>query len=210
MNYSSISEDSSATLPCAPIFCAPLTSSFGDILILWEGQDASSLCRIYLPKDVVAQFDRARVDFPHLTLWEKGAALPSAIESIAELLHAILAGRPVQLPFAILEKSLRPLGVFQQKVLMLEATIPFGHISTYRELARASGNSLAFRAVARALSHNPLPLLIPCHRVIASNGSLAGYQGGTAMKQHLLELEGIPFSSEAVDLKRAKLWNFSA
>jgi len=100
------------------------------------------------------------------------------------------------------------LGVFQRKALLLEATIPFGYISTYRELARACGNPLATRAVARALSHNPLPLLIPCHRVIGSDGSLLGYQGGIGLKRHLLEREEIPFSSLAIDLKRANLWVF--
>jgi methylated-DNA-[protein]-cysteine S-methyltransferase len=200
----------SSALFHAPTFCVPLSSSSGDILILWEGRDTSRLCRIYLPKDGTTQIERARTDFPRLTLWDKDSVPSPTIESIAPLLQAILAGRPVHLPFSLLEESLRPFGVFQQKVLMLEATIPFGHISTYRELARASGNPLAFRAVAHALSHNPLPLLIPCHRVIASNGSLAGYQGGITMKQRLLELEGVPFSSGRVDLKHAQPWNFSS
>mgnify|MGYP001167405969 CR=1 FL=1 len=193
---------------CNPTFCTPLSSSFGDIFVLWKGQDSPRLCRIYLPRDGAGQLDRARVDFPDIELWRTNAALPPLITSVIELLQAILAGRPVQLPFPLIEESLKHLGMFQRKVLMLEATIPFGHVCTYQQLARACGTPFAFRAVAHALSHNPLPLLIPCHRVIASNGKLAGYQGGTAMKRHLLEREGVPFSASAVDLQRAKLWAF--
>jgi len=210
MNTSSMSKSDSGTSLRAQSFFTSLPCSFGDILILWKGTEASKLSRIYLPKNGTSQIDRAHTDFQGLKSWENGAALPSTVETIAELLQTVLAGHPVQLPFPLLKESLRDLGVFQQRVLMLEATIPFGHISTYRELAGACGNFLAFRAVAHALSQNPLPLLIPCHRVIASNGSLAGYQGGTAMKRRLLELEGVPFSSGSVELKRAKLWDFSS
>lgn len=191
-----------------PTFCASLSSSFGDVLILWEGQNAARLRRIYLPKNGAGQLDQARADFPDLKRWGQGTALPSTIESVAEMLRAILAGHPVQLPLSFLEESLGHLGVFQRKILLLDATIPFGHICTYRELARAGGNPLASRAVAHALAQNPLPLLIPCHRVVGSNGSLTGYQGGTGLKQRLLELEGIPFSSSTVELKRAQLWVF--
>lgn len=189
-------------------FCTSLSSSFGDVLILWEGQDTARLRRIYLPQNGASHLEQARTDFPDLKLWEKGTALPSAIESVAELLRAILAGHPVELPLSLLRQSLGHLGNFQQKILMLDATIPFGHICTYRELAKGSGNPQASRAVAHALAQNPLPLLIPCHRVVGSNGNLTGYQGGTSLKRRLLELEGIPFSSSAVELKRAKLWVF--
>ncbi len=189
-------------------FCTALPSSYGDILVLWEGHHSQSLCRIYLPRDGAGQLDRARSAFPNMELWEKAAALPSTIESVIRMLQETLEGRPVQPPIPLIEESLKHLGVFQRKALLLEATIPFGYISTYRELARACGNPLATRAVARALSHNPLPLLIPCHRVIGSDGSLLGYQGGIGLKRHLLEREEIPFSSLAIDLKRANLWVF--
>lgn len=189
-------------------FCTALPSSFGDILVLWEGQHSQSLCRIYLPRDGAGQLDRARSTFPNMELWGKATTLPSSIESVVTLLQATLEGRPVQPPFPLIEESLKHLGIFQRKALLLEATIPFGYICTYRELARACGNPLATRAVARALSQNPLPLLIPCHRVVGSDGSLRGYQGGIGLKRHLLEHEGIPFSSLAIDLKRANLWVF--
>lgn len=197
------------------LFCATLASPFGDILILWEHGDIPKLRRIYLPKDGMAQSEQAHTDFPTVKPWpwNQDSSLPPSVGATIEWLKAIPAGRPTDMPSDLtnlLHDSLSCLGSFQRTTLLLEATIPFGHISTYRELARAAGNPRAFRAVAHALSHNPLPLLIPCHRVIASNGSLAGYQGGIAMKKYLLELEGITFSSGHVELKRAPLWKFNA
>ncbi|NLH90115.1 MAG: MGMT family protein, partial [Treponema sp.] len=63
---------------------------------------------------------------------------------------------------------------------------------------------------ASSLSHNPLPLLIPCHRIVASNGNLAGYQGGIEMKRSLLENESIPIRSNKVIMEKAKFWDYSS
>lgn len=82
---------------------------------------------------------------------------------------------------------------FQAEVLRLTLQIPFGSARTYGELANALGKPAASRAVGGALAHNPLPLLIPCHRVVASSGALTGYSaaGGIATKARLLEMEGL-------------------
>lgn len=81
---------------------------------------------------------------------------------------------------------------FQMEVLRSTLEIPFGETRTYGELARALGKPSASRAVGSALGRNPLPLLIPCHRVIAASGALTGYSaaGGIATKAWLLQLEG--------------------
>lgn len=81
---------------------------------------------------------------------------------------------------------------FQQQVLQEAARIPRGQVVTYGEVARRIQRPKAARAVGQALSHNPMPIVIPCHRVLASDGSLRGYlgQSGTAAKAHLLTLEG--------------------
>ena len=83
-------------------------------------------------------------------------------------------------------------GKFQREVLQLTLEIPFGEVRTYGELARTLGKSAASRAVGGALARNPLPLLIPCHRVVAATGALTGYSAasGIATKAWLLELEG--------------------
>ena len=67
--------------------------------------------------------------------------------------------------------------------------IPYGETVTYGELARRVGNPRAFRAVANACGANPLPIIIPCHRVVAAGGKPGGYTGGLAIKLALLEIE---------------------
>lgn len=70
--------------------------------------------------------------------------------------------------------------------------IPYGETRTYREIARAIGHPQAFRAVGLANNRNPIAIIVPCHRVIASDGTLCGYGGGLDLKRKLLELEGHP------------------
>jgi methylated-DNA-[protein]-cysteine S-methyltransferase len=78
---------------------------------------------------------------------------------------------------------------FQREVLQYTATIPYGQTRTYREVAIAIGHPLAARAVGGALHINRTPIVVPCHRVLGSNGSLTGFGGGIEMKQALLLLE---------------------
>ena len=91
-----------------------------------------------------------------------------------------------------LPSDLSGLTQFQQDVLLLTAQIPRGQVTTYGEIARTLGKPKSSRAVGRALGSNPVPLVIPCHRVIGSDGSLRGYSGGGGIqsKAFLLELEG--------------------
>lgn len=78
---------------------------------------------------------------------------------------------------------------FQQKVWKNLCDIPFGETISYGELARRIGNPSASRAVGLANGTNPIPIIIPCHRVIGSNGKLTGYGGGLPIKEKLLALE---------------------
>lgn len=78
---------------------------------------------------------------------------------------------------------------FQKKVLSSLCEIPYGQTISYKELAIKIGHPKAYRAVGMACHNNPFPVLIPCHRVIASNGSLTGYALGLDMKKQLIELE---------------------
>jgi methylated-DNA-[protein]-cysteine S-methyltransferase len=79
---------------------------------------------------------------------------------------------------------------FQAEVLRYIMSIPAGQVATYGEIARALGKPNSSRAVGRALGANPMPIIIPCHRVIGANGKLTGYAGGTKVKEYLLRLEG--------------------
>jgi methylated-DNA-[protein]-cysteine S-methyltransferase len=78
---------------------------------------------------------------------------------------------------------------FQLRVWRALREIPYGETISYRELARRVGNEKACRAVGLANGCNPLPIIVPCHRVIGSNGSLTGFGGGLQNKQRLLALE---------------------
>ena len=79
---------------------------------------------------------------------------------------------------------------FQQAVWSALARIPFGELRSYGDIAREIGRPKAVRAVGAANGRNPLPIVVPCHRVIGSNGSLTGFAGGLDVKTKLLKLEG--------------------
>ena len=78
---------------------------------------------------------------------------------------------------------------FQKRVWAELLAIPYGETRTYGEIARDIGSAGASRAVGLANGHNPIGIIVPCHRVIGANGSLTGYGGGLARKRHLLDME---------------------
>jgi len=80
---------------------------------------------------------------------------------------------------------------FVRKVLRRTARIPFGETRSYGEVAASAGSPRAFRAAGSALGSNPIPIVVPCHRVLRSGGALGGYGGGLELKRRLLELEGV-------------------
>jgi methylated-DNA-[protein]-cysteine S-methyltransferase len=80
---------------------------------------------------------------------------------------------------------------FSRRVLSYTYSVPYGSVTTYGRVAAEAGNAKASRAAGRALGSNPIPVVVPCHRVIASSGSLTGYGGGLDKKEWLLRLEGV-------------------
>lgn len=113
-------------------------------------------------------------------------ATPVLEEARGQLL-AYLAGerRSFDLP-------LDPRGTpFQRRVWAQLEGIPYGQTRTYRDIALAAGSPKGFRAVGMANHCNPIPIFIPCHRVVGSDGSLTGYAGGMELKRALLALEGV-------------------
>src|SRR5206468_1683903 len=85
--------------------------------------------------------------------------------------------------------DLSPLTPFQRKVLAVTARVPYGQLITYAKVAHNAGNDRAYRAAAGAIGDNPIPIVVPCHRVVASDGTLGGYAGGLDAKRRLLQLE---------------------
>jgi methylated-DNA-[protein]-cysteine S-methyltransferase len=116
----------------------------------------------------------------------------------AEIGDTVLVREAFRQLNAYLQKELRvfslplaPSGTpFMQRVWKNLLTIPYGSTATYLDIAGASGILHGARAVGMASHRNPVPVFIPCHRVVGSDGSLRGYRGGLGLKKELLELEG--------------------
>ena len=89
------------------------------------------------------------------------------------------------------ELDLSGLTDWRRRVLMKTAEIPYGELITYGELAAAVGSPGAARAVGQAMARNPVPIVVPCHRVVAASGKLGGFSAGLEWKRRLLALEGI-------------------
>jgi methylated-DNA-[protein]-cysteine S-methyltransferase len=112
---------------------------------------------------------------------------PERTADIVRQLRAYFAGerRAFELPV-----DLARLSPFQRRVLTATAAVPAGRLVSYGDIARRIGRPGGSRAVGQALGHNPVPIVIPCHRVIAAGGRLGGYTGGLAIKRALLRIEG--------------------
>lgn len=120
-----------------------------------------------------------------------GAAAPGSVveellERAQEQLGQYLAGqrRQFDLPLDLSQGT-----AFQQRVWAACAQIPYGETVSYRELARRAGLPGRARGVGQAMARNPLPLVVPCHRVVGADGRLVGFGGGLALKRRLLALE---------------------
>ena len=115
-------------------------------------------------------------------------AAPERTDAVRRELDEYFAGvrRAFDLPI-----DWRLLHGFREAVLRATAAIPFGSVSSYREVATAAGSPKAYRAAGNALGSNPIPIVVPCHRVLHAGGGLGGYTGGIERKRYLLGLEGI-------------------
>jgi methylated-DNA-[protein]-cysteine S-methyltransferase len=112
---------------------------------------------------------------------------PAALDPLRRELEDYFAGR-LQRFQTPLDWSL--IGPFARRVLRATAAIPFGGVLTYKEVAAEAGSPRGSRAAGNALGSNPIPIVIPCHRVLRSGGVIGGYGGGPERKRWLLELEG--------------------
>lgn len=123
---------------------------------------------------------------PNTPVEPMGMETPLLARGRGELLEYLVGKRRT------FDLPLKPQGTpFQQKVWSALADIPYGQTITYGELARRVGCPKGSRAVGQANHRNPLPILLPCHRVVGAGGTLTGYGGGLELKQWLLRLEGI-------------------
>ncbi len=155
-------------------------SPIGDLLVAATDR---GLCRIAFRPD--AALDELATDFGTRVL-----KLPKRLDRVRRELDEYFAGRRHEFD---LETDLSPVPAFHQQVLHELARVPFGQVTTYGALAAKVGRPHAARAIGGAMNRNPIPIVLPCHRVIGSNGSLTGYAGGLDKKEALLRLEGVTF-----------------
>jgi methylated-DNA-[protein]-cysteine S-methyltransferase len=112
------------------------------------------------------------------------------VERVRRELEEYFDGRREQFDVAV---DLSVLPEFQRAVLEELRRVPYGVVSTYGRLAARLGRPRSARAVGGALNRNPIPIVVPCHRIVGANGSLVGYAGGLERKRVLLSLEGVSF-----------------
>lgn len=111
---------------------------------------------------------------------------PVSFEDLVARFRTYLDGHRVTFPDKLDLSSATP---FQREVWKMTRIIPYGETRSYTWVAAQVKKAEAVRAVGQALGRNPLPIIVPCHRVLTSGGSLGGYRGGIEMKKHLLSLE---------------------
>ena len=111
---------------------------------------------------------------------------PDRLDAVRRELDEYFSGRLVEFDLP-LDWSLS--SGFRRTVLALTAEIPYGQTVTYRTLAAAAGNPAAVRATGSAMATNPLPIVVPCHRVLRTDGGFGGYRGGLGLKRELLRME---------------------
>ncbi len=114
--------------------------------------------------------------------------VPRALDEVRRQLDRYFSGKRLDFDLAV---DLSTMAGFSLKVLEATARIPPGRVLSYAAVARRAGNARASRAAGNALHNNPVPIVVPCHRILRSDGSLGGYGGGVPVKEWLLEHEGV-------------------
>ncbi len=153
-------------------FATTLATAIGTLVLV---ADEQGLARIILPPDA----DRFKA-IDRIT-----TADHPLLDAAAGQITAYLQGRLTNFDLPLSLTGTR----FRQQAWAVMRTIPYGETRTYGEIARDLGNYGLARAVGGAANANPVPLVIPCHRVVGANGRLTGFAGGLTMKKYLLELE---------------------
>jgi methylated-DNA-[protein]-cysteine S-methyltransferase len=162
---------------------------FGPVVIVWVELDGRPKLRhVLLPVPGPNGKEPTAAPCP-----QARRASCAGIDVVADDIAAAMRGEDV--PFDLDTVCLDVCTAFRQRALRANFAVPRGRVSTYQRLAAHIGNAGAARAVGTAMATNPFPIIIPCHRVIRSDGTLGGYGGGIEMKRALLEGEGVVFDA---------------
>lgn len=165
-------------------YYAQTETRFGPMLVAGDGKTLVAIKFAVSKKQVAAAVEALHRELHgQFELQHDAAKVASLIEQVAAYLDGTRSTFDVKLELSWVTP-------FRRDVLLECARVPRGEVATYAELARRVGRPAAFRAVGNTMRTNPIPIVIPCHRIVGSNGSLTGFGGGLGMKQKLLELEG--------------------
>lgn len=160
---------------------APLDSPLGTLTVMVTPR---GLIRLSYPGEGVDEHLRELVERVSPRILES----PASTDEVRRQLDAYFEGRRRTFDVPIDWRLVRG---FAGDVLRATARIPFGEVSSYRQVAAAAGSPNAYRAAGNALGSNPVPIVVPCHRVLHAGGGLGGYTGGLDRKRYLLTLEGV-------------------
>ena len=168
-------------MPAKARYCL-FETPLGPFGIAWSER---GLSRLQLP-----EADRATTE-QRLGAWASPCALPPWAEQVIAAIRRHLAGERVE--FASAAVDLAGVGEFRRSVYEAARAVGWGQTASYGEIARRIGFAWGARAVGQALARNPMPLVVPCHRILTQDGRIGGFSayGGTVTKQHLLALEGV-------------------
>jgi methylated-DNA-[protein]-cysteine S-methyltransferase len=169
-----------ATEGLADVNYASLDSPFGELTV---AATERGLVRLAFPEedlDAVLERLAARIS-PRIV------EAPAPLDSIRGELEEYFAGRRRHFELPLDWTLVAP---FAQRVLRAARAIPYGGVLSYTQVAAEAGSPRGSRAAGNALGSNPIPIVVPCHRVLRSGGALGGYAGGPERKRRLLELEG--------------------
>src|SRR5664279_4008016 len=156
-------------------------SPFGRLLL---AQTPKGLVRVGLPNQ---DYDELLVDLSE-RVSPRVLEAPAELDEVRRELDLYFAG---ELDSFDLPLDWQLSEGFRLRVLRAIARIPYGQTRSYTQMATSAGNERAVRAAGTACGRNPIPVVVPCHRVLRSSGGLGGYGGGLPMKRALLELEGV-------------------
>lgn len=176
-----------APSPLGPILIA--VTEHGVSLVEYLGRGGAAGSRLFREAGVEAEEGGADLDQLHRELDE------------------FIEGRRTRLDWSLDLRSAR--SDFQRQVMQATVAVPYGAVASYGGIARELGRPAAVRAVAQALRHNPLPIVVPCHRIIGSTGKLVGYAGNrVALKERLLGVEGVPVNARACRIERGEMYHY--
>jgi methylated-DNA-[protein]-cysteine S-methyltransferase len=162
------------------VYCTSFESKVG---LIYVGSTEKGVCKVSLPRQTKRDFFRwLREHFDDNEVTDNKSRNREAIEQLSRYFNGKLAKFSV--PVDMIGTP------FQTRVWKELQRIPYGTTISYKQLAKRLGTSRGFQAIGRANAANPVPIIVPCHRVLGADGSLVGYASGVKTKEFLLKLEG--------------------